>query len=223
MTLWDTRTEAILYLKKDCPAKLSVLLDLFGAIDILIDCYEQNSAENTYARICGLTLLKAKNLGVGSFSLILDGLGQEAGALLRPFIEYTELLTYFRHFPDRAEDAINDKLPSAGVRAKAVNGIYKEFREHLNLHASHSSYSNYALSHLLEPNDFRFKKYQLNVPAVLDRNLRDISVQILLLLFEATRALERLNLKEFDELASRADKLNEKLFQEFELDILETK
>ena len=223
MTLWDTRTEAILYLEKDCPAKLSVLLDLFGAIDILIDCYEQNSAENTYARICGLTLLKAKNLGVGSFSLILDGLGQEAGALLRPFIEYTELITYFRHFPDKVEDVSNDKLPSAGARAEAINGIYKKFREHLNLYASHSSYSDYTLSHLLEPNNFRFKKYQPNVPAVLDRNLRDISMQILLLLFEATRALERLNLKEFDELADRADKLNEKLFQEFELDTLEAK
>ena len=218
MTLWDTRTQAILYLKKDCPAKLSVLQDLFGAIDILIDCYEQNSAENTYARICGLTLLKAKNLGVGSFSLILDGLGQEAGALLRPFIEYTELLTYFRHFPDKVEDVSNDKLPSAGVRAKAVNGIYKEFREHLNSHASHSSYSNYALSHLLRPNDFRFKKYQPNVPAVLDRNLRDLSVQIFLLLYEATLALERLNLEEFDELAAKVDKLREKLLYEFELD-----
>ena len=223
MVLWETRTEAMTYLENECHAKLSVLQSLFNNIDTLIDVYEKNSKKDTYARICGLTLLKAKYLGIGAFSLILDGLGQEAGALSRPFIEYTELLTYFRHFPDKVEDAANNKLPSAGVRAKAVNGIYKEFREYLNLHASHSSYSYYALSHLLRPNDFRFKKYQPNVPAVLDRNLRDLSVQIFLLLYEATLALERLNLEEFDELAAKVDKLREKLLYEFELDTLEAK
>lgn len=73
------------------------------------------AALDSYARVCGLTLLKAKHLALGAYSLILDGLGQEAGALLRPFIEYTELLTYFRKFPSKVDAAIKGKLPSAGV------------------------------------------------------------------------------------------------------------
>lgn len=222
MTLWITRTEAIVYLEKESPAKLAVLLNLFDAIDHLVDCYEKHSATDTYSRVCGLTLLKAKHLAVGAFSLILDGLGQEAEALMRPLIEYTELLTYFRHFPDLVDDATDDnKLPSAGARAKAINGIYKDFREHLNVHASHSSYSHYALSHLLEPISFKFKKYQRAVPKVLDKNLKDISLHIYLLLYEATLSIERLNLTEFDELANCVDILHLKLLQEFDLNSAE--
>lgn len=204
---------------------MAVISELFEAIDHLVVRYEKHSSSNTYARICGLTLLKAKNLAVGTFSLILDGLGQEAGALLRPFIEYTELLTYFRHFPDSVSDVANDnnKLPSAGLRAKAINGIYEDFRKHLNLHASHSSYSYYALSHLFEPKSFEFKKYQRHVPKVLEKNLKDISIQIYLLLYEATLNIEKLNLTEFDELADRVDSLKAKLFLEFKLDVSEEK
>ena len=138
-----------------------------------------------YAQICGLTLLKAKHLAVGAYSLILDGLGQEAGALIRPFIEYTELLTYFRKFPEKATHAKEDNLPKAGERARAIDGIYKEFRDHLNSHASHSSYSHYSISHLLEPNTLRFKKLQRAVPEVLEKNVTDFVVQLYLLLLEA--------------------------------------
>ena len=119
--------------------------------------------------------MKAKNLAQGSLSLVLDGLGQEAGALLRPMIEYTELLTYLRTFPEKADKVAENTLPSAGQRAKAIGGIYKEFREHLNEHAAHSSCSHFALSHLLTP-EFSFRKLQEFVPHVLDANFRDFTV-----------------------------------------------
>lgn len=223
MTLWNTRTEAILYLEKECPSKLSVLSELFAAIDLAVDCYEKHSESNTYARVCGLTLLKAKHLAVGAYSLILDGLGQEAGALIRPFIEYTELLTYFRYFPSQVNEAVDNNLPKAGERAKAISSIYKDFRSHLNLHASHSSYSHYALSHLLEPGSFKFKKYQSTVHEVLEQNLRDFSIQVYLLLYEAVLSIERLESSEFEELAASTDSLKEELFHEFKLGPLEPK
>lgn len=100
---------------------------------------------------------------------------QEAGALMRPFITYTELLTYFKRLPEKVEAAVNDALPSAGARAKAIDGMYKGAREHLNNHASHSSYSHHSLSHLLEPGTMRLKKLQRTVPAVLERNVRDFA------------------------------------------------
>ncbi len=223
MTLWDTRAEAILYLENENPERLAVLLNLLNAIDHLVDCYEKHSRKDTYARVCGLTLLKAKHLAVGMFSLALDGLAQESGALMRPFIEYTELLTYFRYFPDHVDDAVADsnKLPAAGERAKAINGGYKDLREYLNLHASHSSYSYYALSHLLEPESFKFKKSQHNVPVVLNTNVKVLSVQVWILLREATLSVKKLNLTEFNMLAECVDTLHLKLLQEFNLNIAE--
>ena len=66
-------------------------------------------------------------------------------------------------------------VSSTHMRAKAIGGIYKEFREHLNEHAAHSSCSHFALSHLLTP-EFSFRKLQEFVPHVLDANFRDFTV-----------------------------------------------
>ena len=173
--LWQTRSQSWAYLSAQHPSRVAVVLRSFELIDRCVDEYEATSASNTYSRVCGLTLLKAKNLAQGSLSLVLDGLGQEAGALLRPMIEYTELLTYLRTFPEKADKVAENTLPSAGQRAKAIGGIYKEFREHLNEHAAHSSCSHFALSHLLTP-EFSFRKLQEFVPHVLDANFRDFTV-----------------------------------------------
>src|SRR5574340_1572824 len=118
MERWTTRTEAVAYLEASHGDRLAVLSRIFELIDLSIDAYESRSGFDVYARICGLTLLKARHLAVGAYSLILDGLGQEAGALIRPFIEYSELLTYFRKFPEMAERAAENDLPKAGKSAR---------------------------------------------------------------------------------------------------------
>lgn len=217
MELWTTRTESLAYLASQRPGRLAVLSQTFDLIDLSVDAYESLAGSNVYARICGLTLLKAKHLAVGAYSLILDGLAQESGALLRPFIEYGELLTYFRKFPQMAERAAENDLPKAGERAKAIGGIYKEFREHLNSHASHSSYSQYSLAHLLEPKTLRFKKLQRAVPAVLDQNVRDFAVQVYLLVREGVVSLERLGVPNFEGLAAKTDQLRVDLLHAFDL------
>ncbi len=217
MELWDTRDTSWTYLKEKRQSRLSVFLALLQLLDRCIDEYETRAASNTYARVCGLTLLKAKNLAIGSFSLLLDGLGQEAGALLRPMIEYTELLTYFRQFPEKTKKATENALPKAGERAKAIEGTYHGLRKHLNEHASHSSYSHYSLSHLLTP-QFEFRKMQQFVPKVLDKNLTDLAVQIWLMLYEAALTLERILPREkMEELAIAADNLKERLIHVFDL------
>lgn len=217
MDLWSTREASWAYLKEQRSSRLSVLLALLKLIDRCVDEYEALAASDTYARVCGITLLKAKNLAQGSFSLLLDGLGQEAGASLRPMIEYTELLTYFRHFPDETAKATENDLPKAGERAKAIDGIYHGLRQHLNEHASHSSYSHYSLSHLLTP-QLSFRKMQQFVPEVLDRNVTDLAVQIWFILHEAVLALDRIVPREtLVELATAADKLKGQMVHEFEL------
>jgi len=97
---------------------------LFGLADDCVDAYEAQ-APDLYSTVCGLATLKAKNLAHGMYSLMLDGLAQEAGALARRFIEYTELLTYFRMVPDAVNEALSGELPSAGMRAKKIEGSIK--------------------------------------------------------------------------------------------------
>ena len=217
MNLWQTRTEALEFLESTHPSRLAVVHRIFELLDECIDAFEAASSDNTYARICGLTLVKAKHLAIGSYSLILDGLGQETGALMRPMIEYAELLTYFRMFPDSVNRAAENDLPKAGERAKAIGGIYKQFRDHLNAYASHSSFSHYALSHLLEPSTFKFKKLQRMVPHVLETNVRDLAVQLLLILREAALALEPVGSPQFANIAERTDSLRDHMFHVFEL------
>ena len=217
MDLWATRNEALAFLQATHPTRLTVMDQTFEMLDRCVDAFEAEADANTYARISGLALLKAKHLALGAYSLILDGLGQEAGALMRPMIEYAELLTYFRMFPESVEKASSNNLPKAGERAKAIGGIYKEFREHLNIHASHSSFSSHSLSHLLEPSTFKFKKLQRMVPLVLETNVRDIAVQLLLMLRESVLTLEPVGSRQFLSIAEDADELNERMFHVFEL------
>ena len=213
---WAARDASWAYLNEKHPSRLAVVFRLFELIDACVDEYETQAGTDTYARICGLTLLKAKNLAVGSFSLLLDALGQEAGALLRPFIEYTELLTYFRHFPEDVEKAPDNELPKAGQRAKAIGGIYQGFREHLNEHASHSSYSHYSLSHLLTTS-LAFRKVQQFAPQILDKNLTDLAVQIWLLLNEAVLGMERIHSSKLAELARAGDAVKGRMIYVFNL------
>lgn len=217
MKLEDTRNASWVYLQEKRPSRLAAFIALLQGVDRCVDEYETMSASDTYARVCGLTLLKAKNLSLGAFSLLLDGLGQEAGALLRPMIEYIELLTYLRRFPEQAENAATNKLPSAGERAKAIEGKYQELRKHLNEHASHSSYSSYSLAHLLTP-DFSFRKMQQFVPVVVDQNMRDLAVQVLILQREAVLTLDLiLPTERFEALAAEAEEIKTRLIDAFEL------
>jgi hypothetical protein len=93
LPLWKARTEALTFLRRERPAQIEVIEELFALADDCVDAYE-SQGDDLYCNVCGLTTLKAKNLALGMYSLTLDGLAQEAGALARPFIEYTELLSY---------------------------------------------------------------------------------------------------------------------------------
>jgi hypothetical protein len=207
LPLWRARTEAQTFLRRERPAQIDAIGQLFALADECVKAYESQS-NDLYSRVCGLTTLKAKNLALGIYSLTLDGLAQEAGALMRPFIEYAELLTYFRAFPEEASNALAGDLPTAGARAKKIGGVYQPFMEHLNEHASHSSYSFHSLAHLTDPETKNFKKLQVMHPGVLERNVGDFSVQFVLMLQESTLCLERSpDQSKIADLARRCDEL----------------
>jgi hypothetical protein len=215
LPLWRARTEALTFLRRARPAQIGVIEELFALADNCVDAYEART-EDPYYKICGLTTLKAKNLALGMYSLTLDGLAQEAGALARPFIEYTELLTYMRMVPEAVAEAMVGELPNAGTRAKKVGGMYRRFREHLNEHASHSAYSSHSLAHLRDPTTKRLKKLQVMHSEVLERNVGDFAVQFVLMLQEAVLGLERsVDRSRAMTLASRCNELRDKILAWF--------
>jgi hypothetical protein len=215
LPLWKARTEALTFLRRKRPAQIEAIEELFGLADECVDAYESQT-DDLYSTVCGLTTLKAKNLALAMYSLTLDGLGQEAGALARPFIEYAELLTYFRMVPEAVNDALSGELPGAGMRAKKIEGIYQPFRKHLNEHASHSSYSSHALAHLRDPATKRLRKLQVMHPDVLQRNVGDFAIQFVMMLQEAVLGLERSpDRSGLVSLVSRCDGVREKILTWF--------
>ena len=177
-------------LAKDYKEQAVVIEETFQVIDECIDLFNEKAKQDDFHRMCGLTLAKARNFALGAYGLILDGLGQEAGALMRPFVEYHELLTYFRLQPNRVKEAIDGKLPSAGKRAKLIEGYFHEFRKYLNDNASHSSFSYHSLNHLLDKPVMEIRKEQPMLPIVLFRNMGDLFIQMVLMAIEAINCLQ---------------------------------
>jgi hypothetical protein len=218
MDLWNTRNKATEILAGEFAPQAKAIEDLFTVIDECIELFDNKAEINDLCKVAGLSLAKARNLALGIYDLILDGLGQEAGALLRPFIEYQELLAYFRLDPLRVRQAINNKLPSAGKRAQLVAGSFKEFREHLSSHAWHSSFSEYSLRHMFDKKELKIRKEQPMLPDVLFRNMGDFFVQIILLAIEAVNCLQTYQLGYAEKQANRVLELRAIGMDVFRLD-----
>ena len=160
MELWNTRHHSIEEIEMNFKQEGLIIEKSFEIVDECIDLFNTKARENDFHRVCGLALAKARNYALGMYGLILDGLAQESGALLRAFIEYYESLIYFRLDPNRVQEAIENNLPSAGKIAKVIEGSFQEIRKHLNNHASHRSFSEHSLNHLINKTDMAIKKEQ---------------------------------------------------------------
>jgi hypothetical protein len=168
-TLWSTRKQSERALNEELAHCANLSVEIFLAIDDLINRLEK--LNQPFGRVCALVLIKARNLGLGCYSLFLDALGQEAGALLRPILECQELLAYFRLDPGRIEEALEDRLPSAGCIAKKIEGQIKFLRDYLNTHASHLSLAPEATAHLIDFREGYFKKVQSYKEDILCKNI----------------------------------------------------
>ena len=137
-----------------------------------------------------MTVVKGRRLAICCRTLILEMHGQEAGAVLRPLIECIELAAYLRDDPSRVQMALEDKLPTAGKRARIIEGEFQGLRNHLNEYASHASLRGDSIAHLLD-----FEKMQLVIEQpfdskVLRRNLQTLVAISALLACEAARCVE---------------------------------
>jgi hypothetical protein len=197
MNIRTTRKQSINWIENELSVEYDVLVDGFDLISLSVsELSEYGLDENDIEmsklfRIGALTLAKSCHFLLGCFSLALDGLSQESGALLRPLIETYELLIYIRLDPTRVDEVTEERLPSAGNIAKKISGNFKGLREHLNEHASHFRYKVASVKHLVD-----FKSEALINPfpshdiSVLKRNLNTLNAIQTILLLEIVSWLE---------------------------------
>jgi hypothetical protein len=124
-SMWSTRERSLQALKTELAAQERALASSFGVLDECLGRFSARMGSSEFHRACGLVAAKARHLVHAQYSLALEGLAQEAGALLRPLIECFELLTYFEEAPARVREAVEGRLPSAGKIAKAIAGSFR--------------------------------------------------------------------------------------------------
>ena len=169
MSLWDTRRQAEHALTEGLKPFAGLLNEAFSVLDDCADRLEK--LDQPFGRVCAIVLIKARNLGLGCCSLCLDALAQEADALFRPLLKGLELLVYFRLDPTRINEALEERLPQAGVIAQRIEGKFKDLRDYLNAHASHLSVAPEAMMHLIDFGAERLRLVQPYNEGVLRRNL----------------------------------------------------
>lgn len=188
MNLWVAREESLNALESKLLIEARHIEKGFTIIDALLRIFEDNK-NDIFCMVCSFALLKGKNLCFSIYSLSLDGLAQEAGALLRPAIECFEKLDYFSADPKRITEALENKLPPAGNIAKKINGKFESLRKHLNLVASHFSFDPIACEHLINWKNGSLYYYQKYNETVLRQNLWTLFCVMVLLAYSAIRCL----------------------------------
>jgi hypothetical protein len=188
VNLWITREESLNALKSKLSIEARYIEKGFAIIDALLRIFEDNKNDD-FCIGCSFTLLKGKNFCYSIYSLSLDGLAQESGALLRPAIECFELLDYFYDDPKRINEALKNKLPSPGNIAKKIKGKFESLRKHLNKVASHFSFDPVACMHLMNWKNESLRYYQKYNETVLRQNLWTLFGVMRLLTYSAIRCL----------------------------------
>ncbi len=188
MNLWITREESLNALKNKLSIEASYIEKGFLIIDALLRIFEDNKKDN-FCTVCSFALLKGKNYCLSIYSLSLDSLSQESGALLRPAIECFELLDYFYDDQKRIKEALENKLPRPGNIAKKIKGKFESLRKHLNSAASHFSFDPIACMHLMNRKNGSLRYYQKFNETVLRQNLWTLFGVMRLLTYSAVRCL----------------------------------
>ncbi len=194
MNIWSSREKSLVWLNNILQQESKVLQEGFDYLETIMELFQRISNDEgksqigQFCRICIVTLAKFSRLLLGCYSLVLDSLVQESGALLRLVIETYELLVYFRLDISRINEILEDKLPSAGIIAKKISGDFQDLRNYLNNNASHFSYRLESVRHLYGPNAKTIQS-PLPSPKALRKNLSLIYSFQVFMLIEAVNCL----------------------------------
>jgi hypothetical protein len=195
MNLWQARERSLEWLSNELVKQKALVDQGFELLDECISLLKQynekpeDELKGRFAKVVNLTLAKARNLLLGSYSMMLDALAQQAGALLRLLMETHELLIYFRLDPTRADQAIDGNLPKSGEIAKEIKGEYQDLRGYLNTRASHLNLSYESVRYLLDYQTFEIKAVQTHSVDVFNKNITTLNVIQVLVIAEAIRCL----------------------------------
>lgn len=196
MNLWQARQKSLEWLETESADQNALIDKGFEILDKCIALLNQQSKQSNdelngkYIRVVNITLAKTRNLLLGSYSMLLDALAQEAGALLRPIIEAYELLIYFRLEPSRVNQAIDGKLPTPGKIAKKIEGEFKGLRNYLSAYASHINFGYESAKHLIDYQTFEIKAVQNQSIDVFKRNLSTLNAFQILIVAETIKCLD---------------------------------
>lgn len=171
MNLWTVREAALRALQAALVQESDLLDKAFQQAEYLSQRLDAITPDTPFSRITALTTAKARNLAQACYSLALDGLAQESGAILRVWVEAAELLTYLRLEPSRAEQAFEGTLPSPGERARKIGAFTRKMRESLNATASHLAFEPASWLHVINLKTGRVRTRQEFSPAVLRTNM----------------------------------------------------
>jgi hypothetical protein len=194
MDIWVTREQSMSWLNNQLTQESETIKQGFEFLNKGINLFEKigNSEGDTlvgkFSRICAITLAKSSNLLLACYSLALDALSQESGAVLRPLLETYELLIYFRLNPSRVDEAIQGNLPLAGEIAQKISSPHKSFRKYLNDNASHFSYHSDSVRHLYD-NNVRIKSLPTHSLDVFRVNLSLLNAFQVFVAIEAANCL----------------------------------
>jgi hypothetical protein len=195
MNLWQARERSLEWLSNELVKQKSLVDQGFELLDECISLLKQynekpeDELNGRFAKVVNLTLAKARTLLLGSYSMMLDALAQQAGALLRVLMEAHELLIYFRLDPTRADQAIDGNLPKSAEISKEIKGEYQDLRGYLNTRASHLNLSYESVRHLLDYQTFEIKAVQTHSVDIFNKNITTLNVIQVLVIAEAIRCL----------------------------------
>lgn len=165
----------------------------------------------------GLVISKARRLLLALYSLTLDGIGQEAGALLRPILECLELLVYLNEDPARIREAKEERLPKAGIIAKKIGGKLKGLRDHLSQHASHLSLKDESIQHLRHGEQLRPAAEPVFNSEQFARNIGDLCLFLQMVALQAVVSLDKIDSGCADDLARHVAETTERMRNVFAL------
>jgi len=194
MNLWATREKSLIWLRHELAAESEVIQEGFEFLNKSVGLFDNigssdgETPKGKFCRICAITLAKSCHLLLGCYSLALDALAQESGALLRPLIETYELLVYFRQDMSRVDEVIDGKLPPAGKISRKVSGDYEDLRKYLNDNASHFSYKIESIRHLFDSN-IKTQSLPTHSRKVFEVNLQLLNAFQVFVVFEAINCL----------------------------------
>ena len=207
MDLWETRKRALEATSQALQAEAAVIESILDVLAESAAEFQALESPSPLSRIAAICVIKARNLGLASYSLSLDALAQEAGAIMRPLIETMELLAYIRASPEHLEQAIEGRLPSAGARAKAIDGKFQKWRDYLNTHSAHFALTLESVQHILDVPNERLRITQPFSAAVLRVNFKTLFAVLFLCGVEAVRALDEVAPAAAERLAGRLERL----------------